>query len=63
MNFKELLERAKNNEELAFEKLVEMYKPLLIKESIVNGRFDEDLHQELWLVFIGCVMKIKIHYS
>lgn len=46
MNFKELLVQAKNGKEAAVF-ILEMYKPLLIKNSIINGRFDEDLYQEL----------------
>ena len=60
MNFKELLRRAKENDARAVEELAAMYKPLLIKESIVNGVFDEDLYQELWLTLLDCIRKIKI---
>lgn len=60
MNFKELLTLAKNGEDLAIKKIVEMYKPLLIKESIVDGIFDEDLYQELMLTLLRCIQKIKI---
>jgi len=60
MMFRELLHHAKNGEGFAVERIVEMYKPLLIKESIVNSVFDEDLYQELWLTLLNCVRKIKI---
>ena len=60
MNFKELLLLAKDNEALAIKQLVEMYKPLLIKESIVDGVFDEDLYQELQLTLLRCIQKIKV---
>lgn len=60
MNFKELLILAQSGEDLAIKKIVEMYKPLLIKESIVDGIFDEDLHQELMLTLLRCIQKIKI---
>jgi hypothetical protein len=60
VNFKELLLRAKDGEAFAVERIAEMYRPLLIKESIVNGVFDEDLYQELWLTLLNCVRKIKI---
>ena len=59
MNFKELLILAQRGEDLAIKKIVEMYKPLLIKESIVDGIFDEDLHQELMLTLLRCIQKIK----
>ncbi len=59
MNFKELLLLAKNNEDFAIKKLLEMYKPLLIKESIVDGVFDEDLYQEIRMTFLHCIEKIN----
>ena len=37
-----------------------MYHPLLYKESVVNGIFDEDLLQELCLLFLKCVAKFNI---
>ena len=47
MNFKEILLKAKSGNKDAVEMLLEMYKPLLFKEAIVDGVFDEDLYQEL----------------
>ena len=47
MNFKELLLAAKHGDSQAVCSVLELYKPLLLKESIVNGVFDEDLYQEL----------------
>ncbi|WP_326975316.1 helix-turn-helix domain-containing protein [Caproicibacter sp. BJN0012] len=60
MNFKELLLLAKDNEDFAIKKLIEMYKPLLLKESTVDGVFDEDLYQELCMVFMHCIEVIRI---
>ena len=40
LNFKELIIRAKRGENSAVEELLEMYRPLLTKESIVEGVFD-----------------------
>ena len=47
MNFRELLILAKANHPQAMETLLSMYRPLLMKEAVVNGTFDEDLYQEL----------------
>ena len=55
MKFEELLLRAKENDIYSLEKITEIYKPLLIKESIVNGVFDSNLYQELYYIFINCV--------
>lgn len=60
MNFKELITHAKDNDDSAVEEITVMYKPLLMKESIINGVFDEDLYQELWLTLLMCIQKIKI---
>lgn len=60
MNFKELLLRAKAEEAAAMEKLLEMYKPLLIKHAILNGRFDEDLYQELCITLIKSIRLFRM---
>ena len=60
MNFKDLLLMAKCGDEIAMSEIIAMYKPLLVKESIVCGTFDEDLFQELCLICLHCVHKIRI---
>ena len=55
MNFKEMLLQAKAGRELAVMALLEMYKPLLVKYAIINGRFDEDLYQELCIIWLKCI--------
>lgn len=60
MNFEDLLFRAKRNEQDAMEQLLTMYQPLLMKESIVNGVFNEDLYQELRMVFVHCVRQFRV---
>lgn len=60
MEFKEMLIRAKRGEKNAQEKLLEMYRPLLVRDSIVEGVFDEDLYQELCYRFICCIDKFDI---
>ncbi len=59
MNFKELMTRSKNGDRKATAELFDLYKPLLIKESIVNGFFDEDLYQELCLTLLNCIRIFK----
>ncbi len=60
MNFRKLLMQAKSCDPLAQEELLEMYRPLLLKESIVNGIFDEDLYQELCIAFLRCIRSFRI---
>ncbi len=55
MNFKELLLQAKFGDRTATTELLMLYQPLLLKESIIDGIFDEDLYQELCIVFMRCI--------
>lgn len=55
MKFEELLLRAKVGDEAAITVFIENYKPMLIKASIIDGVFDEDLYQELCVVLMKCI--------
>ena len=55
MNFERLLLKAKEGNADAVLKILEIYKPLLIKNAIVNGSFDEDLYQELTAELLKCI--------
>lgn len=59
MTFKELIIRAKAGDKSAETSLLLMYQPLLLKASIVNGLLNEDLYQELCIVFLECLRKFK----
>lgn len=59
MTFKELLVQARAGDQSAVENLLIMYQPLLLKESIVDGVLDEDLYQELCIVFLQCIRKFS----
>ena len=63
MEFKELLIMAKAGDREAKEKLFLMYRPLLLRLSILEGRFSEDLYQELSLTFLNCIDKYRIGYT
>ena len=60
MNFERLLLKAKEGNADAVLKILEIYKPLLIKNAIVNGRFDEDLYQELVSILFQCIQRFQI---
>ena len=60
MEFKELLIRAKRGENSAREQLLKMYEGFLVKKSIIEGVFNEDLYQELCYKFMLCVDKFEI---
>lgn len=60
MNFRELLLQAKNGSEAAAVEILNLYKPLLLKESLTSGIFDEDLYQELCVTLLNCIHKFHI---
>ena len=60
MNFYELLILAKSGDDLANEKILAMYQPLLTKESVVDGVWDEDLYQELCIQLFLCIRKFRM---
>lgn len=60
MNFKELLLRAQADDQQAKEKLLSLYQPLLMKEAVINGVFDEDVYQELCITLLACIKRFKV---
>ena len=60
MNFEMLLERAKAGDKEAREEIFRMYRPLLIKNSMDQNVFDEDLYQELCVTLLDCIRKFRI---
>lgn len=60
MNFKELLMQAKAGSPAAINSLLQMYRPLLLKESIVDGVLDEDLYQEQCVALLHCIEVFKV---
>lgn len=60
MDFKKLLLQAKAGDNKAMTELLMMYHPLLLKESIVDGVFEEDLFQELCIIFLKCVRRFRV---
>ena len=59
MYFKELLLRAQAEDQQAKEKLLSLYQPLLMKEAVINGVFDEDVYQELCITLLTCIKRFK----
>lgn len=58
--FKTLLEQAISGNREAIEGILLLYEPLIINNSIVNGKFDEDLKQYISLHIIKNISKFKI---
>ena len=59
MSFKDLLYLAKSGDKTAFCEIQTMYYPLLMKESIVDGVFSEDLFQEQRIILLKCIRAYK----
>lgn len=59
MNFEELLFQAKQGDKAATEQILEIFRPMLLRYSLVNGRFDEDLYQELTVEVLKCIRYFK----
>lgn len=60
MNFKQLLLLAHSGDECAIEDFLVLYRLLLVRESIVNGVFDEDLYQEQCITLVNCIRNFRI---
>ena len=60
MTFEKLLRSAKSGDETSLEELFFMYRPLIIKRSMINGIYSEDLYQELSKAFIICIRQFDI---
>lgn len=59
MDFATLLEQAQTGDREAELAIIQMYKPLIIKEALVCGVFDEDLYQELIERTILCIRRYR----
>ena len=60
MSFEVTLQQAKEGHTHAILEIVEMYKPLIIRNAIVEGIFDEDLYQELIRVLLSCIKRFEL---
>ena len=55
--FKELICLAKTGDITASERAIEMFKPCIYKNSFIDGKFNEDIFQELNIEVIRCIKK------
>ncbi len=60
MNFEDILIQAQQGSESAIEEVLKRYRPLLLKESVCMGVFDEDLYQELCMTLLNCIRNFRI---
>ncbi|MBU3201761.1 helix-turn-helix domain-containing protein [Clostridium estertheticum] len=55
--------QVQNGYNYALERILEKFKPCLIKNSLIDDKFNEDCFQELSLKFIICVKKFKFTFG
>mgnify|MGYP000307261189 FL=1 len=60
MTFEQMLRRAKGGDQEAVTSILLMYRPLLLKYAVINGRLDEDLYQELSIILLKAIKLFKI---
>ena len=60
MKFEILLKQAQEGNPAEITEIWEMYKPLLLKNAIVEGVFDEELYHELVTVLLICIQRFRI---
>lgn len=60
MDFYEILLAAKAGDMQAQSEMLKMYQPLLMKDSIIDGYYDEDLYQELSIILLKCISQFSI---
>ena len=61
-NFRDLLCSAQGGDAEAMNELLEMYRLLLINNSLIDGVVDEDMYQELCYKFITAVVMWATHF-
>ena len=59
MTFHDILIRAKAGDHTAIIYLLDLYQPLLLRSSYINGILDEDLFQEQCLTLMKCIEKFN----
>lgn len=55
MEFDEFLFRDQQGDKKAVERILEMFHPMLIRNALIKGIFDEDLYQELVIEVLRCI--------
>lgn len=59
MEFEEILFRAQQGDKKAVERVLEMFRPMLIRNALIKGIFDEDLYQELVIEVLRCIQYFR----
>lgn len=59
MEFEDILFRAQQGDKKAVEKILELFRPMLIRNALIKGIFDEDLYQELVIEVLRCIRHFR----
>ncbi|WP_432409578.1 helix-turn-helix domain-containing protein [Wukongibacter sp. M2B1] len=59
--FRKTFESAQNGDNSSLEEVLEMFKPIVYKNSFTKGEFDEDCFQELNIELLKCVENFKFN--
>jgi hypothetical protein len=59
-DFKKTLTLAKMGDDKAVQQIIDMYRWLVVKESSVDGVFDQDLMQQLYKTVLACIRAFEI---
>lgn len=57
--FKRLLMKAQLGDSDSLQSITDMYQWLIVKESVVDGEFDEDLMQILYNTLLNCLRSFR----
>lgn len=60
IDFDNTLIRAKAGDKQAMEDIYQMFRPMLVKNALDFGVFDEDLYQELCQTLLLCIRQFRI---
>ena len=60
MNFERLMIRCKAGNRKALEIIFLMFKPLIVKKSMLNGKFEEDLFQLQCETLLKCIKGFRM---
>ncbi|MCI8363072.1 MAG: helix-turn-helix domain-containing protein [Clostridia bacterium] len=59
MEFEEILFRAKHGDKKSVERILEMFRPMLIRNALIKGVFEEDLYQEYVIETLKCIRNFR----
>ncbi|QUH19526.1 helix-turn-helix domain-containing protein [Alkaliphilus sp. B6464] len=56
---RKVFHNAQNGDKDSIQKILEMFQPLVHKNSFIDGKFDEDCFQELNIKLINCIKSFE----